>query len=214
MTRCPDCGNERLAGERPPPWCPACEWNLGAWPPPPGRGQRRQRALLRARAAAFALNAALLAELHGRRPERPSATRTRTILTAVSLAILLFDLALLGAGIAAMIEGNWPLKVVGVFAVLIALECRPRFPRVDPAYREVDRDEAPALHRLLDEAADALGAPRVDLLLLDDEYNAWCGRSGLRRRVVVGIGLPLWCALSPAGRQALLGHELGHLVNG
>src|SRR4051794_32148170 len=165
MTRCPDCGNERLAGERPPPWCPACEWNLGAWPPPPGRGQRRQRATLKARAAAFALNAALLAELKGRRPERPTATRTRTVLTVVSLALALFDVAVLGAGIVAMIEGNWPLRVVGFFAVLAALGCRPRFPRIDPAYRQVERDEAAALFRLLDDAADALGAPRVDVLL-------------------------------------------------
>ena len=215
VARCPDCGNAQLArSERQPPWCPACEWNLAAWPPPPQKRRRRQRAVLRARTAAFAINAALLEELRGRRPDRPVTTRTRAVLTAVSLALGLFDVALLVAGVVAVVEGNWPLRIVGVLAVLIALECRPRFPRIDPAFRQVTRADAPALYRVLDEAADALGAPRVELVLLDDEYNAWCARSGLRRRVMIGIGLPLWGALTPAGRQALLGHELGHLVNG
>jgi heat shock protein HtpX len=30
---------------------------------------------------------------------------------------------------------------------------------------------------------------------------------------VLSIGLPLWAALGPAGRMALIGHELGHLIN-
>ena len=216
VTRCPECGNERLArSERQPPWCPACEWNLGDWAPPARvKRRRRQRTILRARQEAFAINAALLAELQGRIPDRPVTTRTRAVLTAISIAVGAFDLALLAAGVFAIVAGNWPARIFGLLAVVIALECRPRLPRIDEGFGQLGRADAPALYQVLDEAADALGAPRVDVLVLNDEYNAFCGRSGLRRRVVLGLGLPLWGALSPAGRQALLGHELGHLVNG
>jgi hypothetical protein len=37
---------------------------------------------------------------------------------------------------------------------------------------------------------------------------------GLRRRRVVHIGIPLWFTLEPQPRVAVLGHEVGHFVNG
>jgi Zn-dependent protease with chaperone function len=215
VARCPECGSGELAGhERPPSWCPTCEWNLGAWPTPKIKSRRRRRAVLRNRAAAFAINAALLDELRGHRPDRPTATRARVVLAAASVALALVDVALVVLGVLALVYGNLPLRVVGLLAVLIGIECRPRIPRLDLTYGQITRRDAPEFYRLLDEAADALGAPHVDAVLLDDDFNAFCGRSGVRRRVVLGLGLPLWGALSPAGRQALLGHELGHLVNG
>ncbi len=66
----------------------------------------------------------------------------------------------------------------------------------------------------MDQASDALGAPRVRLRLVSDDFNAWCSRVGARQRPTLCIGIRLWAALSPDGRLALLGHELGHLVNG
>jgi Zn-dependent protease with chaperone function len=49
---------------------------------------------------------------------------------------------------------------------------------------------------------------------LDLRFNAATGRSGLRRRSFLILGLPLWSALSGQERLALLGHELGHQING
>jgi Zn-dependent protease with chaperone function len=67
---------------------------------------------------------------------------------------------------------------------------------------------------LLAQVAAAVDAPCPQVLHVDAEFNAYCGRSGLLRRPVLGLGLPLWASLSPQARVALLGHELGHLVNG
>jgi Zn-dependent protease with chaperone function len=52
------------------------------------------------------------------------------------------------------------------------------------------------------------------VLLLDHDLNAFTVAVGVRRTRVLCIGLPLWAALEPQERVALLGHELGHFVNG
>ncbi|WP_412540525.1 M48 family metallopeptidase [Longispora sp. K20-0274] len=53
-----------------------------------------------------------------------------------------------------------------------------------------------------------------DTIGVDTDFNARAGTYGLRRRRVLCLGLPLWAALPPQQRVALLGHELGHFVNG
>jgi Zn-dependent protease with chaperone function len=98
--------------------------------------------------------------------------------------------------------------------ILVGLECRIRLPKADRSFNRVSRDEAPALFEIIDQAREGIGAPRVDIVEISGEFNASCARYGFRRTPVLTLGLPLWGALSPAGRQALLGHELGHLVNG
>jgi Zn-dependent protease with chaperone function len=50
--------------------------------------------------------------------------------------------------------------------------------------------------------------------MLGYDLNAFTTTVGLRRTRVLCIGLPLWATLEPQERVALLGHELGHFVNG
>jgi Zn-dependent protease with chaperone function len=78
----------------------------------------------------------------------------------------------------------------------------------------VTREARPELYALLDKIAAELNGPRIDSIALEESFNAWCGRYGLRRRTVLTIGTELWFALSAEGRLAILGHEVGHLVNG
>jgi Zn-dependent protease with chaperone function len=160
------------------------------------------------------MNAELFEELRTRQPERPRPTRTGAILMLASLALLVFDVGLLVVGGYLIAVGIVPLKVLGGFLILVGLECRIRFPKAQTGYNRVSRDEAPALFEIIDEAQRAVGAPRIDTVQVDTEFNATCGYYGIRRRPVLTLGLPLWSALGPAARQALLGHELGHLVNG
>jgi Zn-dependent protease with chaperone function len=70
------------------------------------------------------------------------------------------------------------------------------------------------LFALLDEVARATGSQPPDLVLVSADFNASVDRAGLRRRLVLTVGLPLWEALDDPQRVAVLGHELGHEVNG
>jgi heat shock protein HtpX len=210
--RCPRCDSTALARVRTdPPWCTACEWNLDAWPEP--KVKRHRRRVLRNRRRAFEINRRLLRDLEGAHPARPRATRADVIMGAASAGLVLFDLALIVFGAVLLVTAAWPLKVVALIMILVGLECRIRFFRID-TFGSTTRAELPELWSLVDGARAAVGAPRIDVLTINNEFNASCARSGIRRRTVLSIGMPLWGALSPAGRQALLGHELGHLVNG
>lgn len=76
------------------------------------------------------------------------------------------------------------------------------------------RAELPVLFRTLDAIAERLGTPPIAQVVVDLEPNLWFARTGWRRRPTVGIGVPLWLALRPQERVAVLAHELGHGHNG
>ena len=128
---------------------------------------------------------------------------------------LLLDVGLLVAGIWLLTSWRGPvLAIVGVVAVLLALELRPRLGRYDPGDgTAVAPTDAPALWDLVRRTAAALEAPVPDRLLVGGLFNAWCGRDGWRRRSTLYLGIPLWVSLDGPAQVALLGHELGHLVN-
>jgi heat shock protein HtpX len=209
---CPRCDGRLTNVGDGPPWCTACEWNLDAFESPPT--ERATALLRRSHNLAFTLNARVFDELRVSRPSRPRWTWTKVLLTAVSVTLAVGVLAMVGGGIYLITAAPFGWKIVGLFLVLIGIELRPRVPRLRAELGRTERADAPALFSIIDEVAGKVGAPRIDLLVLDESYNAWCGRFGIRRRCVLGLGLPLWGALSADGRLALLGHELGHLVNG
>jgi Zn-dependent protease with chaperone function len=138
------------------------------------------------------------------------------VLTIVaSLLLYAFILALLAAGVW-LIAYDFPRVTIvpGVLLVWLAVAIRPRFGRLDPYATRISRAEAPTLFGLVVRVADAIGAPKPHLVVLDNHFNASAGAVGpLRKRVLV-IGLPLWVVLPPQQRVAVLGHELGHFVNG
>ena len=75
------------------------------------------------------------------------------------------------------------------------------------------RNEAPTLFALLDRISNSLGAGAVDGVQVDDQVNAFLAQYP-NGETVVGLGAPLWQALPPQERIALLAHEVAHLVNG
>ena len=91
---------------------------------------------------------------------------------------------------------------------------RPRFGRLDGSATPLTRSAAPRLFRLVDDVALAVGARTPHVIAIDETFNAYAVAVGVRRRRVLCLGLPLWAALGPQQRVALLGHELGHFVNG
>jgi Zn-dependent protease with chaperone function len=70
------------------------------------------------------------------------------------------------------------------------------------------------LYGIADEVARSVGAPAVDEIRVGDTFNASFSLVGWRRKRVMCLGLPLFSILTPQERVALIGHELGHCVNG
>ena len=137
------------------------------------------------------------------------------MLTAFSWLLYVFIVGLFAFGVwLCTLEFPGPGLFLGLFVIAVAAELRPRFGRVSRFATEVTAAEAPQLHGLVAQVAAAVGAPVPAVYVEDDEFNASCGAYGLRRRKVLVLGLPLWNALSGQQRVALLGHELGHFVNG
>ncbi|MGC4814727.1 M48 family metallopeptidase [Micromonospora sp. DT228] len=165
---------------------------------------------------AFRATGRQFTELVGRPLGSDGSGVARTLTAAASLLLVAAVLALAVIGGWLVVAFPFPnLAIVpGVAMVGLAIALRPRFGRLDPELEVLTRDQAPELFGLIDEVATAIGAPVPDVVGVDDAINAYAGAVGLRRRKVLGLGLPLWGSLPAGGRVALLGHELGHFVNG
>jgi Zn-dependent protease with chaperone function len=141
---------------------------------------------------------------------------------AAGWASLTVALVVHGVTLGCVLLGGWwilgvrtPVFVVAGIALLcLAILMRPRLGRIPRDAVVLDPAAAPRLFTLVNRVADRLGARPVRLIVLDARFNAAVGDVGLRRRRVLWLGYPLWNVLNPAGRLGLLGHELGHCVNG
>ena len=104
----------------------------------------------------------------------------------------------------------------GVFAgavlVAIAWLLRPRPIRRsgDP----LDPASHPALWRLADSVCNELGTRPPNTIVFSNAYNACVYEAGWRRERVLEIGVPLFGVLEPAGRVALISHEMAHFASG
>lgn len=214
---CPDCGAGTVSLPGALPWCAGCEWNLDAY-----EVDRRapefgwtwvdrwtHRLAYRATRRQFV-------RLVGRQPEATGAGVTTALTAAASLVLLAGVVALAVTGVWLIVAFRFPNPsiVLGVALLGLAVALRPRFGRLDPDLEVLDRAGAPELFALVDEVATAVGAPVPDVIGVDGDLNAYAGRIGVRRRAVLCLGLPYWGSLTPPERVALLGHELGHFVNG
>ncbi|WP_457389588.1 M48 family metalloprotease [Roseateles sp. P5_E1] len=131
---------------------------------------------------------------------------------ALNQLFWLMPLALM-LGLPALWWGNAFIAGLAVVAFLVlAWVLQPRQP--SPPH-ELRPDEAPQLFERVNALADALQAPRVHAIALDDELNA--GALELNRGVslrpvrrVLVLGRPLLAALDVPAAEAVIAHELGH----
>ncbi|MEU8181729.1 M48 family metalloprotease [Micromonospora sp. NPDC049047] len=214
---CPECGATTASVREALPWCPRCEWRLDAYDP-----QRRQREFgwswidRWTYRVAFRATGRQFTQLVGRPLGTNGSGTARALTVAASLLLVAAVLALAVVGGWLVVAFPFPhLAIVpGVAMVGLAIALRPRFGRLDPELEVLTRDRAPELFGLIDEVATAIGAPVPDVVGVSDAINAYAGQVGLRRRKVLSLGLPMWGSLPAGARVALLGHELGHFVNG
>ncbi len=138
--------------------------------------------------------------------------RIRTATRAIAALVVLTPYLVGAAGIALVVMGfpNIFALVVGGVVLAAALYLRPRAHRnTHPTLR---RDAAPVLFGLLDAISERLEAPRIDGVHVFGSFNAYMAEFGAEDRVV-GIGAPLWLAMTPPERLAILAHEVAHLAN-
>jgi heat shock protein HtpX len=161
------------------------------------------------------LTQAQFTELLGRPVDRSRWGPARIALVGIAVVLLAAIVASAGFG-AFLVVYHFPgaTTLPGVFLLMLAAVLRPRFGRLSRYAEPVTREQAPTLFRVIDEVAQTLGTPRPHIVLVDETFNAWARLVGLRSRRVVNLGLPLLGVLSPQERVALIGHELGHFVNG
>ncbi|MFJ7966095.1 M48 family metallopeptidase [Streptomyces sp. NPDC096324] len=208
---CPECGTEIRTDARFTTWCAACDWNVD-----PERAEEKRGRLARARRAqARRHGERLLAELSA--GGNLSAHRDTSSLLAVALSLVVhaLTLAVTAGGVWFLVTGwgGWGM-IPGIFLLALAWSLRPRFdglPKDTPVLRRAD---APELFALVDEIARVAGTRGVDAIAVDNRINASVASYGVRGRRLLTLGLPLWEALTPQQRIALLGHEMGHYVNG
>ena len=131
------------------------------------------------------------------------------LVTLLVLGMLIVLLAIAGPGILLKL-----LLPIGALALLIV---RSLWVRMDPPTGvELNREEVPALHRMIDEVNETVGGPKVHTVLVDEEANAAIVQIP-RRGTIFGqrnylvLGLPYMQALSPDEFRAVVAHELGHL---
>ncbi|PWI43210.1 hypothetical protein CK485_13600 [Streptomyces sp. ICBB 8177] len=183
-------------------WCPDCDWNvdptgtLAALTPP--ERARRAKQLARQEQALERMP----------RDGAPGQSWSASACAALALATVvnLITIALAGTGLWLLVAGTWPQRVLGALEVALAVVLRPRRPRV-PRHT-LDRAEAPALHAVIGRVAAELGSRPVDLVAVDTRFGSAYTVLGPRRRGVLILGLPLWEALSPDQRLALIAREL------
>jgi heat shock protein HtpX len=210
---CPNCHSPVHRADFSQPWCPRCEWNLGAYDPvllPPRgwlflerRGHRR----------AFAVDQQLFDQYAHALPQRPGWTRSRVALVVISALLMLAFSAAFVAGSLMVFQG-FPRILVGLCLLVLAFWLRPNVGRAPRRKGDLRRDQAPSLWGVVDKVAQAAGTQPPHRIILNLDYNASVGRPGLRNQRILWLGVPLWLTLAPQMRIALLAHEFGHEVNG
>lgn len=147
-----------------------------------------------------------------------SGVSTWRLLLAATVGSVLWQLLtlapwLLALGMGALwLNHPWGYAAAGLAIVVLAWAQSPRH-AVDGQW--LGRDDAPALFDEIERLRQAIGAPAVDAVVLDETLNAGAttvgriGWPGASRRVLV-LGLPLLAGLSEAEAAAVVAHELGH----
>lgn len=147
-------------------------------------------------------------------PHAPSGRRAAALAVALAVPVHLLTGAVAAAGVALL----WPgtdlfQKIVGALCLLTALALRPTPARQPHEATRIDLARAPETAALVRDVARAVGTATPRRVEVTGDVRADL-RLGALGAGVVGIGAPLWLALTDSERVALLGHEVGHLLRG
>ncbi len=210
QTTCPQCGSTIDVDPGYVTWCDRCHWNVRPSTP------ARPASFLASRYAEFgdALGRGLFEQLKASSSLSPKLTPSLVAAAFVATVVHLVALGCFVLGLV-LIATSWPailLMLLGIGFVLSAAYVAPRVGK--PPRHFASRASFPALYEAVATVARAVGAGAPDVIVLDLSFNASYSRPGWRRRQVLTLGLPLLAVLDDREFVALVGHEMGHAVNG
>lgn len=167
------------------------------------------RAAARAQAHADRLHQEILAN-----PDQLPSGAARFAALVLSLLVIVSTIALVPFGLWLLVA--LPNRVMGVIAAALVLgvvwSIRPRRPKLPDDAAAVAA--APQLEALLAQVAAAAGTTPPTTVALTADINASVYDGPRRQGRVLLLGAPMWLALGPQARVALLAHELGHFASG
>ncbi|WP_061300789.1 M48 family metallopeptidase [Herbidospora cretacea] len=137
-------------------------------------------------------------------------SRVLAVLVAVVVHLLTHAFIVLGILLIARTPGFILTWLIGGFLIALGVMVRPRLGRISHEAEVLPEASAPHLHGLASRVAAEAGVPRPVVAVHDLGLGATYERVGLRRRPVLTIGLPVWLALSPSLRVALLATACAH----
>jgi heat shock protein HtpX len=212
---CPKCAAALVTEGRAEPWCERCEWGLDVYVPPVGTGRTSRWLGRLSHRVAYRATTSQFRGLQQAPPTRAGFRAVRLAVVGISLVLMALTLGLAAGGVwLILLNPNVATIVVGGAAILVAIGLVPPVGRFNRDYRPLPREEAATLYAVVDRLAAAVGTRAPYVIAVSPDYNASVSAYGLRRRRVLYLGLAMWGVLTPQQRVALLGHELGHFVNG
>jgi heat shock protein HtpX len=206
---CPDCGHELPVNPGYVTWCEHCNWNIDA----DELRSRRERLWTRMNEwIGSRRNHAVFEEVRGELAAGFQLTPSRAIAYGLATMWYGFVIWMVYITISTFIHtetlGDF---IIGIILASFTYMIVPRVYRLKEPI--LDRQQYPAIYKVVDEAAALLGASPIDGIVIDQGYNAAYTASGFQRKKLLIIGLPLFASLSSEEKIAILAHEIGHHAN-
>jgi heat shock protein HtpX len=209
---CPNCSMSLPVYEGYPTWCHRCYHNLNSV-------QKKENETIWDKTY-HRLNKkfgeSLFQHVLSSRPEELKGWTSTFLSYLLASCVHLVSLSILIIG--CFLLWNSKLEIVplllGIICCVIAYVLRPRIPKLEKDERLLTEKDLPCLFQVLHRITNSLDSKPIYGVVLSGDYNASIGRIGLRRNTILSLGLPLFSNLSSQEKLALLGHEVGHLVNG
>lgn len=206
---CPECGENVEVVKGFIPWCQSCNWNLN----PQNREEARtpfEGYYLKV--GNIAGEQLLQSVVKDTAPKTANASVCIAYLIAGMIHLTSFLIVACGVWLAIIGWGNFFFMIASLVCLIVAWVSRPRIGKMKQDIMK--REDFPTLYRIVDEIGEKLGAKKIDGIVVDFNYNAAYGSYGLARKNYLFLGLPLISTLKPEELVALIGHELGHGING
>lgn len=207
--KCPECSSTIAVHYGYISWCDNCGWNAeGSTPNQPKTLYEKVYDDLGKR-----LGKKLLVDLLSEEKKRNSIWGTRILSYLLTSIVYFVAATLFLSGLDILFRGgkNIFFYITGFILLSLAWMARPRINQIQG--KVVSKTQYKSLYRLADQVAEAIHAPKVDGIIIDENYNAYFTKVGLRQKRILCIGLPLFEVLEKDEKIALLAHELGHSAN-
>lgn len=193
-------------------WCEHCLDNVK------GNKSEEQQSRLERMYTAFGERAgkALYEKEHNRRAEKPAFTVQSAMAYILATGIHLISAILLLLAVYLFIAKTDSIAAIvsGFLLLGVSWLARPRLPGLEKGEHILTREDLPELYEVLDRLCADMGSRQIDGIILNGEYNASIQMIGIKNKVILRLGLPLLSVLEEQETAALIGHEIGHLING